>query len=59
LDQNENEIRENAELFVDRLSKRKGKFVPRKTGLYDRRRIAPTSATLTRQDPNVLLAPRI
>ena len=53
LDQNENEIHENAELFVDRLSKRKRKFVPRKTGLYDPKTVAPTSATFSSQDPTV------
>ena len=35
LDQNENEIREDAELFVDRTWKQKNKFVPRGRSLYD------------------------
>lgn len=36
LDENQNEIRENAELFVDRLYKPKRKSMPRSSGLYDR-----------------------
>jgi len=57
LDQNENEIRENAELFVDRLYKPKRKFVPRKTGLYDRGAIVPTSALFNSQDLRVPRSP--
>jgi len=36
LDQNQNEIRKNAELFVDRGYKLQRKSMPRKSGLYDR-----------------------
>jgi hypothetical protein len=59
LDQNENEIRENAELFVDRLSKPKRKFVPRKSGLYDRGKMVPTSATVSSQDARAPRAPAL
>jgi hypothetical protein len=57
LDQNENEIRGNGELFVDRLSKSRRKFVPRKSGLYDRGGISPTREPVTRQDSSVPQAP--
>jgi hypothetical protein len=57
LDQNENEIRENADLYVDRMWKPKRKFIPRGNGLYDRGRIAPTRQPVIGQDPNVPRAP--
>jgi hypothetical protein len=57
LDQNENQIGETADLFVDRLSKPKRKFVPRKSGLYDREGISPTREPVTRQDSSVPQAP--
>ena len=44
LDQNENQIRETADLFVDRLWKPKHKFAPRKTGLFDRGELSPPRA---------------
>jgi hypothetical protein len=44
LDQNQNEIQENADLFVDRLYKLKSKSMPRRSGLYDRGTIVPTGA---------------
>jgi hypothetical protein len=50
LDQNQNEIRENAELFVDRLYKPKRKSMPRRSGLYDRGTIVPTSAEVINQN---------
>jgi hypothetical protein len=59
LDQNENQIRENGDLFVDRLWKPKNKFVPRNTGLFDRGRIVPTREPVTSQeDSSVLQVPR-
>ncbi|MGC2183852.1 MAG: hypothetical protein WA637_11260 [Terriglobales bacterium] len=60
LDQNENQVRETADLFVDRLSKPKNKFVPRKTGLFDRGRIVPTREPVTSQeDSSVPQVPEI
>jgi hypothetical protein len=50
-DQNENEIRENGELFVDRLYKPKRKSMPRRSGLYDRGTTVPTSAEVINQNP--------
>ena len=54
LDQNENQIRETADLFVDRLWKPKPKFSPRKTGLFDRGRVAPTQEPVTTQEDSSL-----
>ena len=54
LDQNENQIRETADLFVDRLWKPKHKFAPRKTGLFDRGRIVPTQDPVTSQEDSSL-----
>jgi hypothetical protein len=48
-DQN-HEIRENAELFVDRLYKLKRKSMPRRSGLYDRGTIVPTGAEVINQN---------
>jgi hypothetical protein len=59
LDQDENEMQENADLFVDRLYKPKRKFVPRGTGLYDRGTIVPTTATVTNWDPTVSQTPAV
>jgi len=53
LDQNQNEIRENAELFVDRLYKPKRKSMPRRSGLYDRRTTVPTSAEVINQNRKI------
>jgi hypothetical protein len=59
VDQNENQIRETGDLFVDRLWKPKRKFVPRSAGLYERGRIVPTREPFTRQeDSSVPQAPR-
>ena len=54
LNQNENQIRETADLFVDRLWKPKPKFAPRKTGLFDRGRVAPTQEPVTTQEDSSL-----
>jgi hypothetical protein len=59
LDQNRIDIQKNAELFVDRLSKPKRKLVSRKTGLYDRGRIVPSGAPVTREDPRVPRVPAL
>ena len=59
LDQNRNDIQKNAELFVDRLSKPKRKFVSRKNGLYDRGRIVPTGAPVTKEDSRLPRAPAL
>ena len=59
LDQNENQVREAADLFVDRLWKPKHKFVPRNTGLFDRGRIVSTREPVTSQeDSSVPQVPR-
>jgi hypothetical protein len=50
LDQNQNAIRKNAELFVDRGYKPQRKSMPRKSGLYDRGTIVPTSAEVINQN---------
>jgi len=50
LDQNQNEIRKNAELFVDRGYKLQRKSMPRKSGLYDRGTIVRTSAEVINQN---------
>ena len=49
LDENENQIRETADLFVDRLWKPKPKSARRTTGLFDRGRIVPTQEPVTSQ----------
>jgi hypothetical protein len=54
LDQNENQIRETAGLFVDRLWKPKHKFAPHKTGLCERARIVPTQEPVTSQEDSSL-----
>ena len=54
LDQNENQIRETADLLVDRLWKPKHKFAPRKTGLFDRGRVFPTQEPVTSQKDSSL-----
>jgi hypothetical protein len=54
LDQNENQIQETADLFVDRLWKPKHKFEPHKTGLFDRGRIVPTQEPVTSQKDSSL-----
>jgi hypothetical protein len=54
LDQDENQIRETADLLVDRLWKPKHKFAPCKTGLFDRGRVFPTQEPVNSQEDSSL-----
>jgi hypothetical protein len=54
LDQNENQIRETADLFVDRLWKPKHKLAPRKPSLFDRGRMVPTQEPVISQEDSKL-----
>jgi hypothetical protein len=54
LDQDEDQVRETADLFVDRLWKPKPKLEPHKTGLFDRGRIVPLREPGTSQKDSSL-----
>jgi hypothetical protein len=58
LDQNENEICQAGELFVDRTWKREDKFVGRGSGLYGRDETSATSEPAFRPNLNVGRVPR-